>query len=68
MSDAKPQSSPRLYVRQRETALLSALAVALLLISAVAFDGLANLVSGLLIVVAFLAAGRIAAVRGGRTR
>ena len=59
MSDAKPQSSPRLYVRPRETALLSALAVALLLITAVAFDGLANLVSGVLIVVAFVAAGRI---------
>jgi hypothetical protein len=48
--------------------LLTALAIALLLITAVAFDGLANLVSGVLIVVAFLAAGRVAAVRGGRTR
>jgi hypothetical protein len=55
----------RLYLRPRDTLLLTALAVALLLITAVAFDGLLNLVSGILIVVAFLAAGRLAAIRSG---
>jgi hypothetical protein len=67
VNDSKREESPRLYVRPRDTVLLTALAIALLLITAVAFDGLANLVSGVLIVVAFLGAGRVAAVRGGRT-
>src|SRR5215210_2580788 len=53
----------RLYIRPRDTLFLTAFAVALLLVTAVAFDGLLNLVSGIVIVVAFLAAGRVAAVR-----
>jgi len=58
----------RLYIRPRDTLFLTAFAVALLLVTAVAFDGLLNLVSGIVIVVAFLAAGRVAAVRGGKSR
>jgi heme A synthase len=62
------RSPGRLHVRPRDTVLLTALAVALLLITALAFEGLLNLVSGILIVVAFLVAGRFAAIRGGQSR
>jgi hypothetical protein len=59
---------PRLYLRPRDTVLLTTFAVFLLLITAVAFDGLLELISGILIGLAFLTAGRLAAIRGGRLR
>ena len=60
--------SRRLYVRPRDTIVLTSTAVALLVVTAVLFDGLLNLISGIVIGVGVLVAGRIAAVRGGESR
>jgi hypothetical protein len=55
-----------LHLHRRDAIVLGALAVLFLLATDWAFNGVAELVSGVVVVVAFVIAMRVAAVRGGR--
>lgn len=56
----------QLHLRLRDAIVLGSWAILLLLVTDWVFDGVAELVSGALVVVGFVIAMRVAAVRGGR--